>query len=357
MIWHATGLRRLDKIIWALVALVAAFVLIVAAFSDFTVAPTSYIAPASACLLLKLGVRYYRDRRNDLNIASALESTAQLIAFAAVAAPLSYLAVSTSLPLQDAALDHLDHALGLDWKGLLALTQAWPALFKFMHLIYLSLTLQMVAAVLLLGFTGRQAWLRAYMLAFIFAALITIAISALVPAEGAWLYYGITGAPTALPVSHTAWPVIFGLRDGSFRLLMGLGAEGVITFPSMHAALAVILVAAFWPVPLARFLAVALNSLVLAATPIDGSHYFVDVLAGIGIAAFCVTAARALVMRLAVLPATIATRDDLLGIEGVAMSVAPKTMASGDKYIQARPHPGSESIYHDPAGAAATGSL
>jgi membrane-associated phospholipid phosphatase len=219
--------------------------------------------------------------------------------------------------------------------------QGWPAFFKFMHLIYLSLSLQMVAAVLLLGFTGRQAWLRAYMLAFIFAALITIAISALLPAEGAWLYYGITGAPTELPLSHTAWPVIFGLRDGSFRLLMGVGAEGVITFPSMHAALAVILVAAFWPVPIARFLAVTINSLVLAATPIDGSHYFVDVLAGIGIAALCVAAARALVMRVAVLPATIATRDDLSGIEGIAMVAAPKVIASSDEYIQRLPHPGT----------------
>jgi hypothetical protein len=116
MIWHATGLRRLDSIIWALVALVAALVLIAATFSDFTVVLKSYIAPAGACLLLRLGSRYYRDWRNDLNLASALESTTQLIAFAAVAAPLSYVAVSASLPLQDAALDHLDHALGLDWK-------------------------------------------------------------------------------------------------------------------------------------------------------------------------------------------------------------------------------------------------
>jgi membrane-associated phospholipid phosphatase len=307
MIWHATGLRRLDSIIWTLVALVAAFVLIAATFSNFTLVPKSYVATASVCLLLKLGARYYRDWRNDENLASTLESTTQLIAFAAVAAPLSYVAASASLPLRDAALAHLDHALGFDWKGLLALMQQWPDFFRLMHLIYLSLSLQMIAALLLLGFTGRLPWLRIYMLAFIFAALITIAISTLLPAEGAWLYYGITGTPAPLPLSHTSWPVFFGLRDGSFRLLMGVGTEGVITFPSLHAALAVILVAAFWQVPIARWPAVVLNSLLLVATPIDGSHYFVDVIAGIGIAALCVAAARTLVMRWAVLPAVIAT--------------------------------------------------
>jgi len=320
MTWHLTGLRRLDNIIWAAVALVAAFVLIAANFNGFTVVLRSFIAPASICLLLKLGTLYYRNWRTDHNLASTLEVTMQLIAFTVVGAPLSYVAASAALPLQDAALVHLDHALGFDWKELLAFMHRWPGFLKLMHMIYPSLILQMVAAVLLLGFTGRLSWLRAYMLAIIFAALITIAISVLLPAEGAWLYYGVTDVPAALPLSHTSWPVFFGLRDGSFRLLMGIGAEGIITFPSLHAALAVILVAAFWPVPIARWVAVTINSLMLAATPIDGSHYFVDVLAGIGIAVLSLAAARALVTWLAVIPATVASQQAALGPAGIAMS-------------------------------------
>jgi hypothetical protein len=45
-----------------------------------------------------------------------------------------------------------------------------------------------------------------------------------------------------------------------------------------------ILVAAFWPVPIARWFAVPINCFVVVTTPIDKSHYFVDVLAGIAIA-------------------------------------------------------------------------
>jgi membrane-associated phospholipid phosphatase len=303
MTWDAAGLRKLDGVIWALVAGIAAFVLVAAAFGGFTIMLESYRAPVSICVLLMLGARYYRDRRNNNNIASALESTAQVMAFAAVAAPLSYMAASAALPLQDVALASMDRSLGFDWKGLLAFMHRWPEFFKFMHVIYLSLSVQMAIVVVLLGFTGRLAWLRVYMLAFIFAALITIALSVLFPAEGAWLHYGLEGSPAEMPLSHTSWPVFFGLRSGSFRLLMGIGTEGIITFPSLHAALAVILIAAFWQVPIARWLGAGINSLMLVDTLIDGSHYLVDVLAGVGIAALCLTAARALVTRLAVPPA------------------------------------------------------
>jgi membrane-associated phospholipid phosphatase len=300
MTGQAAGLRRLDGISWALVAVVAGFELMAVAFSGFTLALTSYAAPTGTCFMLLVAAHYYRGRRDDPNIASALECTAQVIAFAAVAAPLSYVAASVALPLQDAAFDRIDRALGFDWKALLAVMERWPAFHTGMRVIYLSLTLQMTATVLLLGFTGRLAWLRVYTLAFIFAALVTIAISALLPAEGVWLHYGLKEADSAImPVSSSSWPAFLGLRDGTFRQLMAIGSEGIITFPSLHAALAVILIAAFWPVRAARWPSAIINSLMVAATPIDGSHYLLDVLAGVGVAVLCLVAAYALVARYA----------------------------------------------------------
>ncbi|MGH6664628.1 MAG: phosphatase PAP2 family protein [Pseudolabrys sp.] len=295
---HAPELRRLDGIICALIAAVAAIELMAVAFGGFTLVWRSYAAPAGASLLLILAARYYSGRRNDPNLASALGSTAQLMVFAAVGAPLSYVAAAAGLPLHDAAFDAMDHALGFHWRALFALMQDWPTLHIFMREIYLSLTLQMTAVVLLLGFTGRLVWLRVYMLAFIFSALITIAISAALPAEGVWLHDGLTSAdPGLVPVSSTSWPAFLGLRDGTFRQLMAVGAEGIITFPSLHSALAVIMIAAFWPVRVARWIGLVLNVLMLVATPIDGSHYLVDVLAGIAIAWVSLVAARRLAER------------------------------------------------------------
>ena len=108
----------------------------------------------------------------------------------------------------------------------------------------------------------------------------------------------------ALPASHTSWPVFHGLRDGTYRQVMAIGSEGIITFPSLHAALAVILIAAFWPLPIARWLGAGVNSLMLAATPIDGSHYLIDVLAGTALAILCLAAARLLVARMTAPPET-----------------------------------------------------
>ena len=63
---------------------------------------------------------------SDARLASGLFSTAQLIAFAAVAAPLSYIAASANLPLCDAALDTIDRALGFDWEALLTWMNTAP---------------------------------------------------------------------------------------------------------------------------------------------------------------------------------------------------------------------------------------
>ncbi|HEU5017857.1 MAG TPA: phosphatase PAP2 family protein [Pseudolabrys sp.] len=300
MAWDAATLRRLDGMIWGVVAAVATLVLLAATLDDFTIRFASFALPAGTGLMLLIAAGFYRCCRRDMKLASALEGTAQVVAFAAVAAPLSYVAAAWAapLPLHDASLDAMDRAMGLDWRGLLATMERAPALHAFMRLAYLSLTAQMTAVVLLLGFSGRLMWLRVYVLAFVFSALVTIAISALFPVEGVWLHYGFTDARGGiLPISHTSWPVFLGLRDGSFRALMAVGAEGIISFPSLHAALAVIMIAAVWPVPIARWVGLAINLSMLAATPINGSHYFVDVLAGIAVASLSLLAARTMVAR------------------------------------------------------------
>jgi hypothetical protein len=46
----------------------------------------------------------------------------------------------------------------------------------------------------------------------------------------------------------------------------------------------VILVIALWPIPVVRWLVLSLNTAMLVSTPIDGSHYLIDIVAGIAIA-------------------------------------------------------------------------
>jgi membrane-associated phospholipid phosphatase len=294
---NADTLRRLDRTIWALVAAIAAVVVLAPFVSGFHIAWRSFAPPVAGSLALCAGAWFYRNWRRDQKLASGLECTAQLSAFAAVAAPLSYLAAAAgaAIPLQDGWLDAIDRAIGFDWMALLGWLNGEPLIFAGLRLIYISLLPQMMIAVLCLAYTGQLTWLRVFMLAFIIAALITIAISAVLPAAGVWLHYGLTERDSAvIPMVRTVWPVFTGLRDGSFRALVAAGAEGVITFPSLHAALAVILIAAIWPIRVLRLPILVLNSVLLVATPIDGAHYLIDVIAGVVVAAVSLAAAHAI---------------------------------------------------------------
>ncbi len=85
--------------------------------------------------------------------------------------------------------------------------------------------------------------------------------------------------------------MFLGLRDGTLHTVYGLRSEGIITFPSLHAALGVLFPAALWRVKGVRWLALGLNILLVIATPAYGSHYVVDVIAEILIAAVCWVAA------------------------------------------------------------------
>ena len=131
--------------------------------------------------------------------------------------------------------------------------------------------------------------------------LVSIAVSVVLPAVGAWPYYGLTVADFAerdVGCERKPWPVFYGLRNGSFRALTAIGSQGIITFPSLHAEIAVILVAGAWPDPILRWLFLVLNLGMIAATPIDGSHYLADVSgAGIAMAVLCLMAARVLAAR------------------------------------------------------------
>ncbi|MGH6682569.1 MAG: phosphatase PAP2 family protein, partial [Pseudolabrys sp.] len=281
--------------IWSVIAATAAAVLVGAPFGGFSVVWKSFYAPAVTSVALAALSRFYR-RRNDARLAAALEGTAQIMVFAAVGAPLSYLAASLNLPLRDTPFDAFDHALGFDWMTLLGFMNAHPALQPVATVIYRAFAPQLTVTILVLGFAGHLDRLVRFVLAFMLTALIIIGISALLPAEGAWTHYGLTaGTNMMLPDSHTSWPVFHGLRDGSYRLLIANGAEGIVTFPSLHAALGVIFAMALWPVPVLRWIALALNAAMLAATPIDGSHYLGDVLAGIAIAVGCWLTARKIV--------------------------------------------------------------
>jgi membrane-associated phospholipid phosphatase len=279
--------RILESITWTICATIGVVVLIWVGFSDFRIAWSSGLVPAGFLVLLSgLGWIYSR-WRPDERIATTLTGLTQLILFTGVGAPLSYLMASLGLPFWDATLLAWDRALGLDWLAYLGFVNGIPALGITLKVAYLSIVPQMVIVLAALGLTGRTRDLRLFVAAVTVTGITTVVISGLMPAMAMFVHLGLTAGdyPNLNPAAafvHKA--AMYGLRDGSLRVLFLNDGEGIITFPSYHAALAVVFLCAFWSLPWLRWPGSVLNILMIAATPIDGGHYFVDVLFGIALA-------------------------------------------------------------------------
>lgn len=291
-------LKRADRAVWIAIAATAGAVLIASTLGPFQMEWVSFWKPALVAGLLMLMGWFYATIRRDAALADALIGAAQIIAFAAVGAPLSYVAASAAFPLWDSNFAALDHRFGFDWMAWLAAMNAAPLLHGIMAAAYASFTLQTTAIVIVLAAAGHALRLRIFMLSFILMTLITIAISTLMPAQGVWghLHLSALDSPAIVPVTrelHLA--VFFGLRDGAFRHLVAEGAQGIISFPSLHAASGLLFLLALWPVRYVGWIAALLNLAMIAATPVDGGHYFSDVAAGLAIALLSwVTVQRAL---------------------------------------------------------------
>ena len=278
---------RTERAGWALIAATAAVSLAWLPFAPFGLAwPSLLKAMLVACGLIGIAW-FYTARRPEPGIATAMMHVAQMTVFTAWGSVLSYLIASLGFPFWDETLHRADLALGLDWRAYLAAVNERPLLGIVYTVAYQSLIPQMIVLIAALSLSGRVEAVRRMMFAAILAGLATIIGSGLMPAMAMFVHLGLT--PADFPNLDPAAAFVHvrdmtALRAGELELFDVAKAEGIVTFPSYHAALGLILLAAGWSNPWLRWPFVALNLLLIAATPIDGGHYFVDVAAGLAIA-------------------------------------------------------------------------
>lgn len=254
----------------------------------------STLTPALSCVGLELLASFYSTWRPEPRFAVSLSGLAQIIAFSACAASLSYAVAVTDGPLWDGTFQALDQSLGLDWLAYLHGLNDHPWLGHVLSLAYQSLMPQLAVVVIVLGFSGRFSAVREFVLAFVMTGTFSVVLSGLVPAMGTYRHFGLR--PEDFPALNPTAPYLHlahlaGLRDGTFQVVSLHHIQGIITFPSVHAALGVLFIRYFWMSQLTRWPGLALNAMLLAATPIDGGHYFVDVAAGALIAVIAVATA------------------------------------------------------------------
>jgi membrane-associated phospholipid phosphatase len=225
----------------------------------------------------------------------ALLAFAQLGFMSMFAAPFSYIAAAANLPLWDASFARMDQLLGLDWRAYFAFAIARPELLRFAIFFYAVIMVPWAGVPLALGMTGKFVRLQQFVMATVLTVSVAVAMSAALPAIGTYQELGLPAATDAFKASGylVQLEILPSVRDGTLRTLDLSHLGGIITFPSVHAAIAILAIWGLWGVWWLRPLALIINGGMLLATPLVGGHYFVDVFAGIGLAVLSIAAAKA----------------------------------------------------------------
>jgi len=253
------------------------------------------VAIAAALAAIVYGHRIVKGDLADPKLVFSLGTIGQLLLLCTIIGPLTYVAGKLNWPLQDQALLAIDRALGLDPEPIARYVNDHPWLANCLTRAYGLIKFPLLGIPVVLALTARYVRLQLFMLAMSLALAVTITISAVVPAIGT--YYGLHLSAAHFPEINTEVYAgqlrdILALRDGSLQELRLFFLSGIVSFPSFHAASGVLYMWALWPVRGLGGIAAVLNLAMIAATPVIGAHYIIDVAAGVGLAAASILAAK-----------------------------------------------------------------
>jgi len=199
-----------------------------------------------------------------------------------------YAAAAGDAPLVDAQLLRVDQWLGYDWQVYARFAATHPWLLQTLRYVYASNLTQPAVIGAILFMASQEERFEKFVLANIVSVTITAGLFLLLPATTAWTFQGqeIHAAKLLpdLPTATNSWVGdLLHIRSGAGRHLTRL--SGIIAFPSFHCASAILNVWAIWRVRMMRLPFLALNLVMIAATPLIGGHYIVDLIGGAVVAA------------------------------------------------------------------------
>ena len=200
-----------------------------------------------------------------------------------------------AFPLQDHLLARADAALGLHWFDYAHWVDRHIGVQRVFHLAYDTISLQIALPLIVLANSNWHSDVRGYLLAFVIALTCTIIVSALMPAAGPIVAvdratFSILKFTGATPLDHLmrlreAGPLIFTKTPG-----------GIATFPSFHATIAILTPLTLRSYPRILFVLLVLDAAMLGGAVTEGAHYFIDLIAGTGMAFFAYALAKRIIM-------------------------------------------------------------
>jgi membrane-associated phospholipid phosphatase len=280
--WVQAGLPafwpRSSRLAWIIIGICALSLAVLCVACRFEYAPVGDVIRiavifALACILAGAGW---------LRTALLLEALALVIATALVVPALSSISASMALPLQDDVLAAIDRWMGIDWTALAFWYRDHPVVTHILFDAYASIAWQPALLIFLLAFLDPER-LRRLMTASAITLAVTVVVFFLVPALGPYHYFKLAHAEFPDVTNSAPWtvpPLIEALRAGSHKIVF----DGLVTFPSYHAATSIMFAFGWAGVPLVGVPLIALNMVMLVSTVPIGSHYVIDVIAGIAVA-------------------------------------------------------------------------
>jgi len=283
------------KPVWLLIAVMAVAGQFALLATGLTVAWTSNLTlPALLCALFGLGQFFKYRQRDDLH--AICDIALQIVLVLLLGVLLTYAATAANFPYRDAELHKLDQIMGLDRSAYLGVFSARPWLNDIVTVAYLSLLPQFAIIPIMLLASGKATHAHRLLFAIGIALLATSMIATFVPAVSAFYYLDMTPpAIVTLGVDfQTLLRTIEALRSDAMQTIRLDDLQGLITFPSFHTAGGLLLAWAAFAIPYVRWVGLALNAALIAATPVIGAHYFVDLMGGAAVATISIFAARKL---------------------------------------------------------------
>jgi membrane-associated phospholipid phosphatase len=198
-------------------------------------------------------------------------------------AVLSYLAVMVDLPLIDPALSRADAFFGFYWPSIFNTINNNRIIASVLYIAYQSIFAQALLAILFIIFFEQKTDIIDFIFIFVVSAFIVLVFSVLFPAEGAFYYYHKVDAPGAFMVSDL--PL---LRAGLLKNIDIFHLQGLISFPSFHACMAIMFSYALRRNVVIFSFSIPLNILVFISAIYWGGHYLSDLLAAASLMLFLI---------------------------------------------------------------------
>ncbi len=268
---------------WAVSVVVTSAAIVLFRATDTALKIEPFLAMAALPVFLLCLHVVYTYLRPDRRIGAVTGGLAVVIWAGLVAGVSALAALRSDAPLIDDFLAHTDAAFGIDTPALVAWVAHHPPAGMVLAIIYATTVPMVFVAVIVSGCMGREA--RMWQACFVFAssANLCVLLSAFLPAIDAIIHFGtppdiLALLPDGAGRFHAS--IFEAYRSGALTAVDSRHLQGVVTFPSFHAIMALLTAYALHDIRILSPFAWLWSGLVVLSTIPIGGHYAVDLLAG-----------------------------------------------------------------------------